>query len=183
VPQHLDASIDVFRQRRSQLDSLDCEQTDGGGRASAGFDAQDGQAYLIRISRRVGSVAGPFRLTSAAVQPAARPPGPRLPAAGARNSVNRTLNPSDAYSVRLRQGVTYRVNLAVSRCANLEIYRPGTRSFSGGSRVETLSCGGAATSCSTFAPGARSTSCCSQSAAAACAASARAKGTFASVRA
>jgi hypothetical protein len=142
VPQHLDASIDVFRQRRSQLDSLDCEQTDGGGRASAGFDAQDGQAYLIRISRRVGSVAGPFRLTSAAVQPAARPPGPRLPAAGARNSVNRTLNPSDAYSVRLRQGVTYRVNLAVSRCANLEIYRPGTRSFSGGSRVETLSCGG-----------------------------------------
>lgn len=148
MPQHLDASIDVFRQRRSQLDSLDCEQTDGGGRASAGVDAQDGQAYLIRISRRVGSVAGPFRLTSAAVQPAARPPGPRLPAAGARNSVNRTLNPSDAYSARLRQGVTYRVNLAVSRCANLEIYRPGTRSFSGGSRVETLSCGGAATSCS-----------------------------------
>ena len=138
----LDAAIDAFRQRRSQLDPLDCEQTDDNGRASVGFDAQQGQAYLIRVTRRTGSEAGPFRLTSAAVQPAAKPPGATLPAAGVRNSVNRTLNPSDAWSVRLSEGVTYRVNLAVSRCANLEIYRPGTRSFSGGRRVETLSCGG-----------------------------------------
>ena len=74
-------------------------------------------------------MAGSFRLTANAVQPAARPPGKPLPAKGVANAVNRTLNPSDAWSVSLRQGVTYRFNLVSSRSVDLDVFPPGTRSF------------------------------------------------------
>lgn len=138
----LDAIVDVFRQRRSQLDPLDCEATDDGGAASIAFQAQRGQAYLIRVVRRAGSEPGTFRLTTSAVQPPATPPGRALATAGARDSVNRTLNPSDAWNVRLRAGTSYRVNIAGSDCVRGEIYAPGARSFDDEDPVRVAACGG-----------------------------------------
>src|SRR4051812_17114342 len=100
----LDAAVEVFHVRRSQLDELDCEDTDDNGAASVALTAEKDQTYLIRVSQRANSVTGTFRLTANTVQPAARPPGKPLPAKGVANSVNRTLNPSDAYSVTLTEG-------------------------------------------------------------------------------
>lgn len=138
----LDAIVDVFRQRRSQLDPLDCEATDDNGAASVAFQAQRGQAYLIRVVRRAGSEPGTFRLATSAVQPPATPPGRSLAAGGVRDSVNRTLNPSDAWNVRLRAGTSYRVNVAAAGCVRAEIYAPGTRSFEDQDPVRVASCGG-----------------------------------------
>jgi hypothetical protein len=135
----LDASVDVFHVRRSQLDALDCEATDDNGAASVAFQAEKGQSYLIRVSQRANSVPGTFKLTADSVQPAARPPGKTLPGKGVANSVNRTLNPSDAWSVVLREGVTYRFNLVASRSVGLEVFPPGTRSFSSGDPVADIS--------------------------------------------
>src|SRR3954451_2571820 len=125
----LDASVDVFHVRRSQLDELDCEATDDNGAASVAFQAENGQSYLIRVSQRANSVSGTFRLTANAVQPSARPPGKPLPSKGVANSVNRTLNPSDAWSVVLREGVNYRFNTSRSQNADLEVFPPGTKDF------------------------------------------------------
>jgi len=94
---NLDAAVEAFHVRRSQLDEVDCEDTDDNGAAAIAIAAEKSQTYLIRVSRRANSVAGTFRLTANAVEPAARPPGRKLPAKGVANSVNRTLNPSDAW--------------------------------------------------------------------------------------
>jgi hypothetical protein len=137
----LDAAVEVFHVRRSQLDQIDCEDTDDNGAASVALQADKAQTYLIRVTQRANSVAGTFRLTANTVQPAARPPGKTLPANGVANTVNRTLNPSDAWSVVLREGVTYRFNLSGSSGTSLDVYPPGTRSFSSGNPV--ASTGGA----------------------------------------
>ena len=52
------------------------------------------------------------------------------------------LNPSAAYSVDLRPGVTYRFNLASERCTPLRLYPPGTTDFSDGIGIRRASCGG-----------------------------------------
>jgi Bacterial pre-peptidase C-terminal domain len=132
---NLDAAVSVYHVRRSQLDQLDCEATDDNGAASVAFQAASGQTYLIQVSQRSNSAAGTFRLTANAVQPAATPPGKTLPGNGAANGVNRTLNPSDAWSVVLREGVTYRFNLSGSSNVNVELFPPGTRSFSSGDSI------------------------------------------------
>src|SRR5690348_7719030 len=51
----LDAAVDVFRVRRSQLDQLDCEDTDDNGAASVAITAEKGQTYLVRVSQRANS--------------------------------------------------------------------------------------------------------------------------------
>lgn len=60
---------------------------------------------------------------------------------GARDDVDRIVNPSDAWSVRLRAGRTYRVNLAAQGCTSLAEYAPGTESFDEKAE-KRLSCGG-----------------------------------------
>jgi hypothetical protein len=137
----LDGALEVFRVRRSQLTSLDCDSSDANGRASVAFDAERGQRYLFRVTQRQNSVAGTFQLRTLVVQRPARPPGATLPAAGVSNSVNRTLNPSDAWSIRLREGVTYRFNVAARTCVRFELFPPGTRSFSSRA-VRESTCGG-----------------------------------------
>jgi hypothetical protein len=54
------------------------------------------------------------------------------------------VNPSDAWSVRLDEGTTYRINLNPrrTRCVALAIYPPGTRSFETASPVQEFRCGG-----------------------------------------
>src|SRR4051794_4811693 len=51
----LDAAVEAFHVRRSQLDEVDCDQTDDNGAASVAIDATKGDTYLIRVSQRSNS--------------------------------------------------------------------------------------------------------------------------------
>ncbi len=144
----LDGTIQVFERTRSQLRSVDCGATDKDGKASLSFKPAKGAkttSYLIRVGQLSNSVPGDFRLDVYAPAPAARPPGPLLPAKGVSRSLDAFGNSDDAWSVRLRSGVTYRMNLDPGQdgCVALELYPPGTRGdFDSASPVRTLRCGG-----------------------------------------
>jgi hypothetical protein len=138
----LDAVVDVYRVRRSQLANVGCDTTDENGRASLSFPVAQGETYLIRVAPIFNSVDDTFRLTLQLGDPDAEPPGPPLPRAGARGTLHRVLNPSDAHSVRLREGVTYRFNLATPQCTQLALYPPGTESFEGERPAASVGCSG-----------------------------------------
>ena len=72
---------------------------------------------------------GTFGLTLQFGRPPASPPGDPLPAGGASGTLQRVTDPSVAYSVDLRAGVTYRFNLATGSCTPLSLFGPGTTSF------------------------------------------------------
>jgi hypothetical protein len=142
---NLDGTLQVFERRRSQLRPVDCEATDDDGKASLSFKPTKGANYLVRVGQLSNSVPGTFRLDVFAPQPPATAPGPQLPAAGATRTLDSVQNTDDAWSVRMRSGTSYRVNLAPSGegvCVALELYAPGTRSFEDASPVKRLRCGG-----------------------------------------
>ena len=141
----LDATLDVFRLSRSQLIPQDCRQTNDNGRATLSFNTISKPArYLIRVAQRSGSSAGVFHLSVFLPQPFPSAPGPALPAAGITRTVDPLQNTADAWSVRLRQGVTYRIKLTrvSAGCVTLRLFGPGTTSFTDDSPVRTRSCGG-----------------------------------------
>jgi hypothetical protein len=141
----LDATVDVYRRARSVLHPAGCASTDEQGQATLDMDdLQGGATYLVRVSRRTGTPADRFRLELLVPKPPAAPPGRPLPPRGATGSVSRLVNQSDAWSFRMREGTTYRVNLdpRATRCVALDIYPPGTRSFGDTSPLRTFPCGG-----------------------------------------
>lgn len=137
----LDVVVDVFRRERSQVAPVTCDVSDRHGLSSSDFAVGAGESYLIRVAERPGSSSGTFTLTVDLAKPAEQPPGRPLPAGGARGSVRRVFEPSNAWSARLRAGRTYRVNLAAQDCLGLAIYAPGTSSFDE-APVRTVGCGG-----------------------------------------
>lgn len=123
----LDAVVDVFERQRSQLFGVACRLTNRRGLATLEFDAEANASYLVRVAARTNSALDRFRLRVLAPNPPATFPGRRLPPRGTSGAVDRLTNPDDAWSVRLREGTTYRMNF-VSRggnCANVELYAPG----------------------------------------------------------
>lgn len=140
----LDATVDAFMRTRSQLAPSGCDITDENGNGGVSVRARKGDSILIRVGQRASSAAGEFRLEVFSPQPAARAPGERLPRRGARGVVDSLQNEDDAWSRSLREGVTYRMNLARGgdACTALEIYPPGTRSFEDDQPVRRLGCGG-----------------------------------------
>jgi hypothetical protein len=139
----LDAVVDVYRVTRSQLGDVTCEVTDTKGKADLTFNSGGKATFLIRVSQQMGSAADTFKLTVQLGQPAAQPPGSSLPSQGARGTLDRVLNPSVAYSIRMVAGQTYRIHLSTGEsCTPLALYRPGTRSFASRVPVKRLSCGG-----------------------------------------
>jgi hypothetical protein len=137
----LDAVVDVFRVRRSELSGLECDATDRRGDASVAVSVSRNQSYLIRVARQADSVDGTFRLSLQYGRPPASPPGSPLPPRGATGTLQRVVDPSVAYNVRLRAGVTYRFNLATGSCTPLSLYPPGTTSFAR-RPVDRANCGG-----------------------------------------
>jgi hypothetical protein len=138
----LDATLDAYHQQRSQLTREDSDLTDAQGKASVTVRVKAGQAYLVRVAQRVGSVAGTFRLVFDAAAPEVRPPGHRLGRRGATDTLDRVLKPVDAFSYRMTAGTTYRINIVPvavpgsddedegPTCrARLDLYAPGTRDF------------------------------------------------------
>jgi hypothetical protein len=138
----LDATVDVFRRVRSQLEPVECDQTDRRGDAGFQFRPVRGGTYLIRVGQRDNSVAGRFRLDVFAPVPAPRPPGPRLPGGGVSRTLDSLQDTSDAWSVRMRAGRTYRLNLAAGPCMRLRVFGPGTRDFEAGDAVASAGCDG-----------------------------------------
>ena len=68
---------------------------------------------------------------------AARPPGVPLPTEGTWESVNRLLDPDDAWATEMNAGTMYQINLVASsqRCVRLELYRSHTNAFRAVERV------------------------------------------------
>jgi hypothetical protein len=135
----MDAVVDVFIRERSQLTPVSCQATDRRGLATIDADTRAGTAHLVRVAPRANSVADRFTLRVVQPDEPARPPGARLPAGGSRGEVDRFANPDDAWSTRMREGRTYRINLVTvgQGCAQLALYAPGEF---GGAPAETMSC-------------------------------------------
>jgi hypothetical protein len=132
----LDATLDAYLQQRSQLTREDSDVTDTKGAASVSIDVKAGQAYLVRVAQRTGSVAGAFKLVFDAAAPEVRPPGPLLGRRGATDTLDRVLKPAAVFSYRMHAGTSYRINIVPaasdedSSCrARLEVFAPGTRDF------------------------------------------------------
>ncbi len=141
----LDVVVDVYRRVRSRLTAVRCDASDAKGQAGISFRSGKASNYLIRVSQRPESVPGSFTLHVSAPIVAARPPGPRLPPAGATRTLDRVENTDDAWSVVLHAGTTYRMHLTGrnNRCStHARVYRPGTRSFDAGTPIRTIPCGG-----------------------------------------
>jgi WD40 repeat protein len=71
------------------------------------------------------------------------PPGPPLPSGGVTDKVDPLYDQSDAWSLKMEPGITYRVNLSPRKgCVSIGVYPPATRSFGSGRRVVFRACGG-----------------------------------------
>ncbi|MEA2449064.1 MAG: hypothetical protein QOG63_996 [Thermoleophilaceae bacterium] len=138
----LDAVVDVFRLRRSRLNPINCATTDDNGHATLDFLSTGDETFLIRVAPLVDSPQDTFRLSLRLGEPSAKAPGPALPKRGATGTLDRVLNPNDAYSVRLRAGRTYRFNLASEQCTSLALYPPGTTDFESDSPIKQIGCRG-----------------------------------------
>ena len=124
----LDAVLDVYVRERSQHHLLTCDVSDRNGRAAVAFPARRGQSYLIRVARRADSVSGDFKLR---LEGAGGPrlPGPPLPPGGISGSLDRVQRTAQAWSVRFRRGVRYRIRLVPPRsgCVRASVYKAGVR--------------------------------------------------------
>jgi hypothetical protein len=145
----LDAAVAVYHDVRSRLLHAACARTNTFGRAAVAFYGSLRGKYLVGIARQVGSVDASFTLSALAAERPARPPGDALPAGGIRSTLNAVLDPSDAWSVELSRGTTYRFNVTSRVCMGMQLYRPHIYSFTTSRPVLATDCGGY----QTFTPG------------------------------
>jgi hypothetical protein len=139
----MDATVDLFKQVRSKLTFVDCRASDAQGSATLDEDGLDaGANYAIRVANQTGSVADTFKLRVLVPTAPPAPPGRHLPRKGVRNHVDRVLNPGDAYWKKMRAGHTMRLSLRTQHCTSLEVFGPGTRSFTEEAPLRRLPCGG-----------------------------------------
>jgi hypothetical protein len=140
---NLDAIVSVYRAVRSRLLPAGCVATDENGRGALSFTSSGGD-YLVMVGRERTSDDGKFRLTLFRQEPTSKAPGRLLPGRGVSSWVEPITDFDDAWSLRMKAGVEYRINLspARGRCITLGLFRPGTRSFAGAEPLHVLPCGG-----------------------------------------
>ena len=138
----LDATVDVFRRTRSQLEPMGCEVTDRRGEAALEFRSVQGATYVIRIGQRANSQAGSFRLDVFTPAPPPRGPGTLLRSRGADGTLDSLQDTQDVWSLRMRAGTTYRLNLTARTCMTLQVHAPGTQDFEDASPEQTSGCDG-----------------------------------------
>jgi hypothetical protein len=148
----LDAAVDVYHAVRSQLSSVECQETEGEGKASLSFEASKNGLYEIRVAALVNSALAPFTLEVFQPTPAISPPGAPLAPAGVSGQVDRIQNVNAAYSFLLHSGVSYIINLTSETrggaCVSGALFGPGTTSFGGeeeeqqGGSLLQIQCGG-----------------------------------------
>jgi hypothetical protein len=139
----LDAVVAVYRAVRSRLIPAGCTATDDNGRGALSFTSGGGD-YLVMVGRERTSDDGRFRLTMFRQEPSSKAPGRALPRKGVGTWVEPISDYDDAWSLTMKAGVEYRINLspARGRCITLGLFGPGTRSFAGASPLHLLPCGG-----------------------------------------
>jgi hypothetical protein len=141
----LDASLDVYLEQRSQLQSVACDVTDTSGAAAVRLNTTAGATYAIRVAKLLDSDPGPFTINVFEPQPPATAPGKPLPARGISSAVDRIQTVSQAWAVSLAEGTTYRVNLDSSTdgaCVSYALYAPGAEDFDSDNPVFDRECGG-----------------------------------------
>jgi hypothetical protein len=123
----MDATVELFVRERSQLTPLICQRTNRRGEATIDADATAGTSYVVRVAPLSNSVADRFTLRVVLPDEPARPPGERLPDSGAGGRVDRFANPDDAWSRRMREGRTYRINVVTvgPGCVQVALYAAG----------------------------------------------------------
>jgi hypothetical protein len=139
----LDAVVSVYRAVRSRLNPAGCTPTGDDGRGALSFTSTGGD-YLVMVGRERTSDDGRFKLTMFRQEPSSRAPGRPLPRPGVGSWVEPISDYDDAWSLRMKAGVEYRINLspARGRCISLGLFRPGTRSFAAATPVRSMPCGG-----------------------------------------
>jgi hypothetical protein len=145
----LDAALAVYHHVRSKLLRIACKTTNTFGRSAVAFYGSLRGNYLIGVARRRGSIDAGFALSALVAERASRPPGDALPVGGIRSTLNAVLDPSDAWSVELARGTTYRFNVTSRACTTMQVYRPHIYSFATSRPVLETDCGGY----QTFTPG------------------------------
>ena len=123
----VDSVVAVFQLDRSKLKRLGCELTDASGVAGVPFDAERGTTYLIAVAAPWDARVGGFTIQTATVAPVKLPGAPL--ARDANAGLDPLLRPGIAFSLKLRQGVTYRVNAtAPGACLQVSLLHPSARS-------------------------------------------------------
>jgi hypothetical protein len=142
----LDATVDVYRAVRSQLQEVTCEQSEEEGKASLTFRAAKNAVYEIRVAALADSQLAGFALSVFLPTPAVTPPGLALPAGGVSGQVDRIQNVNAAYSVTLHAGVSYLISLANrtkrGACPTAALFGPGTSTFEGAQALAGIECSG-----------------------------------------
>lgn len=139
----LDAIVAVYRAVRSRLVPAGCTATDDNGRGALSFTSGGGD-YVVMVGRERTSDDGAFRLTMFRQEPSSKAPGRALPRKGVGSWVEPISDFDDAWSLRMKAGVEYRMNLSPrrGRCITLALFAPGTRTFAGAQPLHVLPCGG-----------------------------------------
>jgi hypothetical protein len=141
----LDGTVEIYHAVRSQLQSVDCQQTEGHGKASLSFKASKNGFYLIRVAALESSQQANFTLEVFLPTPAVGPPGAPLPSGGLSGKVDRIQNINTAYAFTMHSGVSYLINLAnktEGACVSGALFAPNTNSFEEGSPLVHIRCGG-----------------------------------------
>jgi hypothetical protein len=139
----LDAIVAVYRAVRSRLVPAGCTATDDNGRGALSFTSGGGD-YVVMVGRERTSDDGTFRLTMFRQEPSSKAPGRALPRKGVGSWVEPISDFDDVWSLRMKAGVEYRMNLSPrrGRCITLALFAPGTRTFAGAQPLHVLPCGG-----------------------------------------
>ncbi|MFZ1924508.1 MAG: hypothetical protein WAU42_00035 [Solirubrobacteraceae bacterium] len=141
----LDGTVDVYHAVRSQLQSVQCQQTEAHGKASLSFKASKNGLYLIRVAALQSSQQANFTLEVFLPTPAVGPPGAALPPSGIGGQVDRIQNINAAYAFTMHSGVSYLINLAnrtKGACVSGALFAPSTSSFEGEPALLRIGCGG-----------------------------------------
>ncbi len=85
----LDGMVEVYHAVRSQLQSVQCQQTEAHGKASLSFKASKNGLYLIRVAASQSSQQANFTLEVFLPTPVLGPPGAALPPSGISGQVDR----------------------------------------------------------------------------------------------
>jgi hypothetical protein len=140
---NLDAVVAVYRAVRSRVVPAGCAATDENGNGALSFTSEGGD-YLIMVGRERASGDGRFKLAMFRQEPSSKLPAPPLPHGGVGTWVEPITDFDDAWSLRMKAGVEYRVNLspARGRCVSLALFAPGTRSLADADPIRSVPCGG-----------------------------------------
>jgi hypothetical protein len=123
----IDSVVAVFRQDRSKLADLGCALADTSGVAGVPFDVTRGASYLVAVAAPWDARVGAFTIETFVVPPV-KLPGAQL-ARDADLTLDPLLRPSAAFSVQLRQAVTYRIDAtAPNACLHVTLLRRPTPS-------------------------------------------------------